>query len=145
MRNQSDRHEFRLVLDGIKLDEGHLKSLAEVIQETGREALASLDVSAPDGVSVLIRELGGKSTGHEFKFVLDGIELEDRQQATIATSIQGASLKIVGSLDMWPPEPVVVGTVVRPPDLSWIGLYIADGRMSPQVRELLLNVPKPGF
>jgi hypothetical protein len=70
---------------------------------------------------------------HEFRFVVDGVELDDSQKARIAGEIQKAGLGALESVQVRMTNPVMVGHInpkLRP---EWYGIWVLDGPFGDEI------------
>ncbi|MFH0522186.1 hypothetical protein ACHBTE_34135 [Streptomyces sp. M41] len=64
---------------------------------------------------------------HEFRVVLDGIELSDQQRNQISLAVQKAALEALAKVNPRSPGPLIVGHThprLRP---EWLGIWVIDG------------------
>jgi hypothetical protein len=69
---------------------------------------------------------------HEFRFVVDGVDLDESAKARVAAEIQKAGLAALGSVARLS-NPLTVGHCnikLRP---EWLGIWVIDGPLADQV------------
>jgi hypothetical protein len=70
---------------------------------------------------------------HEFRFVVDGVDLDELQKTRIASEIQKAGLGALQSVQARLVNPVTVGHVnpkLRP---EWLGIWVIDGPFGDEI------------
>jgi hypothetical protein len=70
---------------------------------------------------------------HEFRFVVDGVDLSDAQRIQIGEAIQKAGLGALESVQARMVNPVMVGHInpkLRP---EWIGIWVIDGPFGDEI------------
>ena len=83
----------------------------------------------------------GRPDRHEFRVVLDGVTLDDRQNALIATAVQKAAFETLTSLDLPLEGPVVIAPgIAKFPE--WLGIWILDKSAAFEVGEKIRGLPQ---
>ena len=69
----------------------------------------------------------------EFRFVVDGLALDDRQRERIGMAVQAAGLQALASVGAELDSPVFVGHANLKLNPEWYGLWVVNGELANEV------------
>ena len=77
--------------------------------------------------------MNGSESRHEFRVVLDGLELDDGQRELVAVAVQKAALEALASASVATKSPLIVGHGSLRLDPGWRGIWVLDGESAEEL------------